>query len=339
MKRLNFFEKVIFVINSVVATLLLLSYILPYIAPKRFAIVSVLSLAVPLLIIINIVFVIYWVLRLKKQVFLSVIILCIGYNYVFSLYKFSSSKQKKDSENISVMNYNVRLFNLFKWIENDSIPQKINGFIAAENPDVLSLQEYHFNENIDLKNYYKHEVVSGKKVKSGQAIFSKFPIINSGSIEFHNTSNNAIFVDIVKQKDTIRVYNVHLQSLHIDTDIEQLKNETSENLIRRVSKTFEAQQIQTELFMNHKRHCKYKIIICGDFNNTAYSYVYNTIKDDFNDAFVEAGHGFGSTFDFEFFPIRIDFILTDNSFQTNNFETYDIKLSDHYPIMAEVKLN
>jgi len=57
--------------------------------------------------------------------------------------------------------------------------------------------------------------LSGKKVKYGQAIFSKFPIVKSGSIEFPNTANNAIYADIVKGSDTIRIYNVHLQSLRI----------------------------------------------------------------------------------------------------------------------------
>jgi endonuclease/exonuclease/phosphatase family metal-dependent hydrolase len=80
------------------------------------------------------------------------------------------------------------------------------------------------------------------------------------------------------------------------------------------------------------------MIVCGDFNNTAYSYVYKEIKGDLQDAFVEAGNGFGRTFNFKFFPIRIDFILADQSFDINAFKTFDVELSDQYPIMANVKL-
>jgi endonuclease/exonuclease/phosphatase family metal-dependent hydrolase len=328
-----------FVVNSLVATMLLLSYILPFIAPKKFAFLSVLSLAVPLLIIINILFIIYWLLKVKKQLLLSVIVLAIGYSYLFSLYKFSSSKNISDAENISIMNYNVRLFNLFEWIPDTLVKQKIVNFITEKQPDILSMQDYRPDEALHLNDYYKYEELSGKKVKNGQAIFSKYPIIKSGSLEFPNTSNNAIYADIVKNGDTIRIYNVHLQSLRIDPTSVKLDLETSENLFNRVSNTFKLQQSQTELFLAHKNKCPYKMIICGDFNNTAYSYVYKEIKGDLQDAFVEAGNGFGRTFNFKFFPVRIDFILIDDSFTINAFKTFDIQLSDHYPIMAKIKLH
>jgi endonuclease/exonuclease/phosphatase family metal-dependent hydrolase len=319
--------------------MLLFSYLLPYVAPKSFAFLSVLSLAVPILIIVNILFVVYWLLKVKKQLLLSAIVLIIGYNYVFSLYKFSSSKDVEDADNISIMNYNVRLFNLFDWIESETIKDDIISFVTENKPDILSIQEYRKNEDIKFSGYYKYEEISGHKVKNGQAIFSKFPIINSGSIEFPNSSNNAIFADIVKGKDTIRIYNVHLQSSGIDSRVDKLANETSENLFKRVRKTFKMQQSQTELFLEHKNKCSYKMIICGDFNNTAYSYVYKEIKGDFNDTFSEAGNGFGRTFNFKWFPIRIDFILSDSNFEINGFKTFDLELSDHYPIMAKLKLH
>jgi len=81
------------------------------------------------------------------------------------------------------------------------------------------------------------------------------------------------------------------------------------------------------------------MIVCGDFNNTAYSYVYQKIKGDLQDAFAEGGNGFGRTFKFKYFPVRIDFILVDQSFHVNAFKTFDIQLSDHYPIIAKLKLH
>lgn len=339
MKRLKIIEKLVFFINSVVATMLLLSYILPYVSPSKFAFLSVLSLAVPVLIILNILFVIYWLLKVKKQMLLSLLVLSIGYTYLFSLYKFSASKDVEDAGNLSVMTYNVRLFNLFEWIKDRDVKHDILSLIQEQQPDVITLQEYRPEEVMQLKNYHKFEEVSGNKVKSGQAIFSKYPIVNSGSIEFPNSSNNAIYVDIVKLKDTIRIYNVHLQSLRIDPNMEKLANESSENLFKRVGGTFKQQQSQTELFLRNKAKCPYKMIVCGDFNNTAYSYVYKEIKGELQDTFVEAGNGFGRTFNFKFFPVRIDFILADKDFEVNSFKTFDAELSDHYPIMAKLKLH
>ncbi len=337
MKQFRLLDKVIFALNSVAATMLLLSYILPYVEPKKFPTLSVLSLAVPFLIVLNLMFMVYWLLQVKKKLILSLCVLFIGFIFISPFYKFSSSKHIDDSENISVMNYNVRLFNLFEWIPDSNVRQEIADFIREKQPDVLSMQEYR-PDDLQLNGYYKFEELSGDKVRNGQAIFSKFPIVNSGSVEFPDTSNNAIYVDVVKAGDTIRIYNVHLQSWRLKPTDEKLDIESSKNLLIRIGNTFEEQQSQTELFLAHKAQCRYKMIICGDFNNTAYSYVYNEIQEDLQDAFVEAGNGFGRTFKFKFFPVRIDFILADQSFDVNAFKTFDVELSDHYPIMAKVKL-
>ena len=276
MKKLSFSNKTVFFVNSIAATLLLLAYFLPFIAPKTFPFLAVLSLLVPILLILNILFVIYWLLSLKRQFLLSLIVLIIGYNYMGSFYKISSSKEINSDSDIRIMNYNVRLFNLYDWIPKQNIEEEIEELIESQQLDILVVQEYHPNKDIDLSKFkYKYEKLAGKKTKYGQAIFSNFPIVNSGSVEFPNTANNAIYTDIIKKEDTIRVYNIHLQSLHISEDFENFKSENSERLFKRISNTFEMQQIQAELFLEHKRNCPYKMIISGDFNNTAFSYVLN----------------------------------------------------------------
>lgn len=341
MKGLKLGSKIIFVINSLIAFLLLVSYILPYIPPKKFAILSVLSLSVPLLILLNIIFVVYWLLRVKKQLLLSLVVLLLGWSYISSMYKFSSSKKIEDSNNISIMSFNVRLFNRYQWLPSKTVKKEILEFINKEQPDILCLQEYRTGSPITLEGYYNFNALPGdRSIKWGQAIFSKFPIVNSGSLEFPDTNNNGIFVDIIKQKDTIRVYTLHLQSSGIDTDVENLKKESSSNLFKQVGSTFKVQQSQVELFLTHKSKSSYKTIVTGDFNNTAYSYIYKEIKgDDLIDTFEEAGNGFGKTYDFKFFPMRIDFILADKDFIVNGFKTYDVKLSDHYPIKATLKVD
>jgi endonuclease/exonuclease/phosphatase family metal-dependent hydrolase len=339
MKKLKFFDKILWLINRILAVLLLLSFILPFLPPKTFSVLSVLSLGVALLILANVLFFLYWLVKLKKQFILSLVVLAIGYFSFGSLYKFSSSKNIAANGNFKVMNYNVRLFNLYNWIPEDSIETKIEDLIKTEAPDILSLQEYHPHKNVDLSFFkYKFEKLSGKKTKYGQAIFSNFPIINSGSVEFPNTSNNAIFVDVVMPTDTVRVYNVHLESMRINTKVESLKKENSERLFKRIGTTFKMQQFQSELFLMHKNQCKYKMIVCGDFNNTAFSYVYRKIKGDLNDTFKKAGNGFGRTYDFKFFPVRIDFIFADETFEVNGFKAFNEHYSDHYPIMSTLNL-
>lgn len=340
MKNLKGLDKLVFFLNSLIAMMLVLAYLLPYASPKNFALLSVISLAVPLLILLNILFVIYWLLKVKKQLILSLFVLIIGYAYVGSLYKFSSSKHVESDRNISIMSYNVRLFNVYNWIEEQNVGKQISKFISEEDPDVICFQEYHPSEDVTLiDNYeYKFENLSGSRMRHGQAIWSKFPILNSGSIEFEGSANNAIYADIVKNSDTIRVYNVHLQSSGINSDVEELKKEESEKLLKRVASTFKMQQAQAEKVVAHLSDAPYKVVVCGDFNNTAYSYVYKLIKGDLVDTFERAGNGFGRTFDFKYFPVRIDFILANKDFDINHFKTFDLKLSDHFPILSKVAL-
>ena len=339
MKKLSLIDKIIYFINVIVALALLFSYALPFLPPKTFSVLAVINLGVSFFVLINTLFFLYWLIKLKRQLLLSLFVLFVGYMSFGSLYKFSSSENSESSHNLKVMNYNVRLFNLYDWIPEKGLETKIQNFIRTEFPEILSVQEYHPHKNIDLSFFkYKYEKLSGSKTKYGQAIFSQYPIVNSGSIEFPNTANNAIFIDVVKGSDTIRVYNIHLESLRINANVESLKKEDSERLFNRVGTTFKMQQFQTELFLMHKEQCPYKMIICGDFNNTAFSYVYRKIKGDLNDTFKTAGNGFGGTYDFKFFPLRIDFIFSDDAFSVNEFKAYDEHYSDHYPIMATLSL-
>lgn len=339
MKNLSTINKVIYVINLLVAFVLFLAFILPFLPPKTYSVLAVLNLGVPFLILCNVLFFLYWLFRVRKQLTVSLAVLVIGQLAFGSLYKFSSSKKIESPNNFKVMNYNVRLFNLFDWMPEKDIDTKIIEFVKKEAPAILCIQDYHPRKNNDLAFFkYKYEHLSGKKIKHGQAIFTQFRIINSGSVEFPNTSNNAIFADVVKGKDTIRIYNVHLESLRINTQIDSLKKEKSEHLFNRVSSTFKMQQSQTELLLKHKAQCQYKTIICGDFNNTAFSYVYRKIKGDLNDTFFEAGNGFGRTYDFKFFPVRIDYIFADDAFSVNGFKAYNEHYSDHYPISATLSL-
>ena len=116
MKKLGLIDKIIFIFNSLLGTALLLSYLLAFIPPKSFPLLSVLSLGVPVLILVNLGFMVYWIIRLKRQFLLSFIVLLIGYNYVSSLYQFSSNTQTSEEE-VSIMSYNVRMFNSYGWTE------------------------------------------------------------------------------------------------------------------------------------------------------------------------------------------------------------------------------
>lgn len=334
-------NKVIFAINSIVAFALLLSYVLPYIPPKAFSLLSVLSLFVPVLIVVNVLFFIFWAVLLKKNMLLSLLVLILGISHVVSLYKLQGKNEEIQTKStISLLSYNVHSFNRFRWIDSDKVPQDISKFVKKNDPDIFCAQEYYNNEETNFEQYkYKYEYFNNNRLELALVIFSKFPFIKKGSLNFEETANNTIFVDIALPKDTIRVYNVHLQSHRISAKTDELAKSDSQKLLERIEVSFKKQQEQTERLIEHMESSPYRNIVMGDFNNTAYSYVYNQIKSKrLQDAFKEAGKGFGKTFKFDLFPARIDFILVPDTAEVLTFDNFTVSLSDHYPIFSKIRL-
>jgi endonuclease/exonuclease/phosphatase family metal-dependent hydrolase len=334
-----------FFLNIVLTVSTFIAYILPFLAPNIFPLLSVLTLFMPLFFILNGLFFMYWGIQFKKRMILAGLVLLMGITFINKFYKFSAKDFPEDEKDFTVMSYNVRLFNVFKWLNRDDVPNNILAFINDKNPDVLCIQEYSNSANIDLKVYrHKYIKMEGDQIKTGQAIFSKFPILNQGNIAFPNSNNNVVFVDIKKGKDVIRVYNMHLQSIRISPDVNEINENIdvishqgkSQRLFSRISKAFKQQQQQAEIIKEHKKDCSYPIILCGDMNNSAFSYVYRNIKGKLNDSFEEAGKGFGATYKFRYYPARIDYIFADENMAVKKFESFsDFENSDHYPIMAE----
>jgi len=336
-----------FLLNVVLTVSTFIAYALPFLAPNVFPILSVLTLFMPLFFILNGLFFVYWAVQFKKRMILSGLVLLMGITFINKFYKFSAKEYPETENDFTVMSYNVRLFNVFKWLDRDDVPANILAFINDKNPDILCIQEFSNSANIDLKVYrHRYIFMEGNKIKTGQAIFSKFPIIDQGNIVFPNSNNNVVFADIKKGKDIIRVYNMHLQSIKISPDVNEINENIdaidqgkSQKLFNRISKAFKKQQQQAEMIKEHKKDCSYPIIICGDLNNSAFSYVYRNIKGKLIDAFEEAGKGFGPTYKFRYYPARIDYVLADDKMKVKKFESFpEFENSDHYPIMAKLSM-
>src|SRR5699024_1996271 len=136
------FHKIALIINILAAAILLFSYALPYLPPESFPRFSFLTFGLPILMLMNVLFVIFWFFRKMIFMFLSVITVVIDINYILSFYKFATEKDIYSPRNISLLTYNVHNFNIGGWNKQDSIPQKIKTFITAENPDIVFFQEY-----------------------------------------------------------------------------------------------------------------------------------------------------------------------------------------------------
>ena len=131
---------------------------------------------------------------------------------------------------------------------------------------------------------------------------------------------------------------MHLQSIKISPDIhEKIDEEKSKIIFRRLSSAFREQQQQAELFQTHKNQCSYPMIICGDLNNSAFSYVYRSIRGNMNDAFEEAGKGFGTSYNYKYYPARIDYVFTNRQIVVKEYKTFQNFInSDHFPVMTRL---
>lgn len=326
--------------NIVLTVLTVFSYVLPFISPKLSPILAVFTLVMPLMLVLNAFFFCYWMFQAKKQMLLSGLILLIGITFINKMFKFSAETQPDEEGEFTLLSYNVRLFNLYEWLPDRDIPAKISAFVKEKDPDILCIQEYSKLAVGDTAfRQYRHRFIFSEKGQTEQAVFSKFPIINTGDIQFPGSANNAVWADIKKGRDTLRVYTIHLQSVKISPDIHDntIDEEKSKVIFRRIGAAFQKQQLQAELMEKHKSECKYPMIICGDLNNSAFSYVYRSIRGTMKDSFEEAGRGFGKSYNFKYYPARIDYVFTDKTLNVLEYQTFsDFVNSDHFPVMTRL---
>lgn len=330
-------KKFIFAINIVFGTILLLAYALPFIPPGTFPVLSVLSLGFPVIVIINIAFLIYWLLSMDKRLFLSLFLFILGLPYASRFIQFNKQTAKSTNEqSINLLSYNVRLFNLYGWENDQNTDLRMYDFIEQTDPDILALQEFYDDPKIVIEYPFHYKKMQGSANKVGQIIYSKFPIIKAGSMDFQDTANNAIYADLKINKDTVRIYNIHLESLRISPN----KTKVDNRLFRRLERGFSKQEDQVKEILAHSKLTSYKTIFTGDFNNTAFSYTYQKLKSNKIDAFIEKGQGIGRSFNFPL-PLRIDFSLFDeNSFQIIRYKQHQaLTYSDHYPIQTWFRVN
>ena len=181
MKNKSLFNKFLFFINTLFAVVLLLSFLLPYISPKSFSLFAVISLFVPILYIGNFLFLVYWLLKLKKNLLLSLVVLAIGWFLSSPFYKFSDQKETSEKE-LKIMSFNVRMFNFYKWNKDEKLVEKTLRFLEETAPDILAIQEYYHSSKINFSYPYQYIKTKSRANKFGLAIFSKYPIIKYGSL-------------------------------------------------------------------------------------------------------------------------------------------------------------
>jgi endonuclease/exonuclease/phosphatase family metal-dependent hydrolase len=364
LKGRTFVRKVLFAVNIIFAIGLVSSSLAHLVDPNTFLVPSFLGLAFLPFLAINSIAFIFWLFAKFRNSWLSLAAMLLALPSITTHLAFSNAAESTSSD-IKVMSYNVRLFDLYNWSSNKKTRNLILDYFTQEDADIICIQEF-FNSN---DNSYFNTLDSMLKVqnaknvhdeytailhkgrsKFGIATFSKFPIKNRQIVQLDTSGNNiAIFTDIETDQGMLRVFNVHLASVHLSSmekDINEHIEKSDQSkqwndvkvMSRKLAGGFKKRANQAKVIRSYIEQSPYPVIICGDFNDTPSSFAYHTIRNDFQDAFLTKGSGLGASY-IGFIPsLRIDYVMCDSNFTINQFTQSNVKLSDHKPAIAQISL-
>ncbi|MFY7667281.1 MAG: endonuclease/exonuclease/phosphatase family protein [Crocinitomicaceae bacterium] len=363
LSRKFFSISTLFKLVSVLSFLcLLLTYSSPYIHPNTIKILPFLGLGYPIIVLVNCFILIVWTIARSRWAIYSLFIILLGGKLHFRTLSFTISKDTTKNTELKVISYNVRLFDVYNPNLESGLETRnqIFQFLRNENPDVVCFQEFYSQdkptrfETMDslfqvMGTKIYHQRSAYKRIARqnfGIAMFSKYPMIAKGDVMFETQGsqdfNYCIYADIVKDQDTFRIYDVHLQSIKLQSDYysaqtnDPTSNLTQESAIRLIYRKLQSAYVkradQARRVVNHIKTSPYPTIVCGDFNDTPMSYTYNQFDRVLTDAFRNTSTGIGVTYVGKMPAGRIDYIFHSPELASNNFKIQQEVLSDHRAI-------
>jgi endonuclease/exonuclease/phosphatase family metal-dependent hydrolase len=364
---LSFFDLLVCVVALVLAICLVLGSIAGNVDPRTSRYIPFFGLAYPYFLLLNFFMVFWWLMRRRWSLMLiTIVVIGVGWPVLqatFSLGGDEGNGPKKSADMVRMMTYNVHNFSPFD-SDGDAlaVKSKILKLIREENPDVINLQEYftRFKGTLDMtdslklilgtKHYYFVPSYKTDDQAMGLAIFSKYPIKNSGTVSFDEKygGNAVIYIDVLVGGRLMRIYNVHLQSISFDPQdyayLDQIKKKMdpklmpSKRIVWMLRSAFEKRSAQVDILKAHMDSCKIPYLIAGDFNDTPASYAVTQLTERLNRSFEKQGSGFGRTYNGKFPNFQIDYIAATKNIKIINHKVINSKLSDHFPVRSDLLL-
>lgn len=359
-------------LNILALIILLCSCLATYIEPTKYWQLTFIGFAFPIVLIVNVFFLFIWIYKRDKFGLISLIAIGLTWKFIHSTFAVNFKEENKET-GIKIMSWNVKNFDLYNWNKNTETRKQMMELIKNEKADVLCLQEFYTNNqlfhnleylrdslgypyvyffpSVDLRKLPKTKLQNTLWKKGelhqqwGVATFSKFPITDTGKIDFKNSfANDCIYTDIDFNGKKARLYNVHFQSIHLGYDdyatLDSLEENQStkwvplKNIMRKMKRAYTKRGQQANAVAESMGSYTGQKILCGDFNDVPVSYTYSTTKDNLQDAFVEKSKGFGATYANKFSVFRIDYTFFDPAIKINSYKRIRKELSDHYPVVT-----
>jgi endonuclease/exonuclease/phosphatase family metal-dependent hydrolase len=338
------------------------------ISPDSLWIAAFVAFFAPLFWVGHLVMFLFWVWRRSYRFLHALLFVSIGLPFASATVGFLgyfSFGSEKNKENLTLLSYNVYTFNVYDGDGTKSKSKEQIKWLLEEESTIKCFQEFYqrpqdsifdliakFEKSHTPYHFFKPNGSQHNHGEFGLAIFSAYPIVGKGTVAFPNrTPNGAIYADLKVGSDTIRCYNVHLQSMQIDeTQIELPQKRTDweneelwQKLWYRAGLPFKKGAIersrQVDFLQRHMAASPYPVLLCGDMNDLPYSYTYFSFWRSLSSAFERKGKGLGFSYRGErLFFLRIDHIFYDFEklpYTLSAFETLSaVSFSDHYPVKA-----
>jgi len=359
----KFIKYAVFATNILAIIILFLSVLAWYVVPSRVSIIAYLGLGFPIILFVNVLYLLLWVITFRwRYALVQIIAISICWQPILTCFPVHFKTKESDipENRIKVLTYNVRAFN---WLRGEAARENpILEYLVNSNADIICLQEFAVSP---VKN--KNSIISEKEIKEilkdypysqiirlgtsrgnltyGLACFSKFPIEKAERLPLESSYNGSAMFELNINKRKVTLVNNHLESNRITAEDKQLYKEffktrdrdmigeVAMNVQARLGTAYKIREAQADIIKSLiDRQETDATIICGDFNDSPISYAYYTIKGDLVDSYANTGFGQGITYHENKFWFRIDFIMHSLAFQSYNCTVDKVKYSDHYPV-------
>ena len=362
--RLKWIYRLLLGINILFGLFFLFALLAVYVNPQSWWLPALAGLSFLPIFGVNLLFFTLWLFIRRKYSLYSLVFLIFGLTELPNHIQLNFN-HKPGEKDFKILSLNVRNFDLYNWSDNKKTRDKILNLIEKRNANIICLQEF-FNTTdpahqfktldtiLQFENHYWSHVEYTTTVKGtehwGIATFTTFPVVNKGRVYFsEKTNNTCIFTDVLIERDTFRIYNMHLASVRFGQDeykyLEKVVDrnidpnvQESMNLLTKLKNGFQHRATQVVEIEKHVKSSPYPVILCGDFNDTPTSFTYYTLSAGLQDSFKARGNGLGWTYNGKLPFLRIDYILTDPSIDILSHEVVHDNISDHYPIFANFQI-
>ena len=318
-----------------------------WVPPARFPLFSLMGLAFPVALAVNVAFVLFWLVFRVRYALVPLVGMLFTGSFVLDYCPLRVGPAPEGGERLTVVTFNAC------GLPSDSLKACFTEYVRRLQPDIVCLQEFphtwfwredakalmeemHYSHLGDADNY----------------IMTRLPILGDTiHIDYPTRANSSIACWVGSEGDSILVVNNHLESNQLNDDDKQeyrdmLRDprrqgvgEGSRHLLGKLAEAAVYRGRQADVLCHLADSlASHPLVMAGDFNDTPISYAYQQLSRRLSSAYRQSGSGFGRSFSQRGFPVRIDHIFFSRhwtSTRTRVDTQFDV--SDHYPLISELR--